>query len=281
MSASITGDELVMWSRYVKETCGIALDQSKAYLFETRLNPLLAETNSKGFSDLFYKLKSESSNILRNKIVDAMTTNETSFFRDSAPFELLKQKLIPELIDRKTNAGVRPISMRIWSAACSTGQEVYTIGIVLKELLGNLAPYDIRILGSDISHRAVAQASRGCYSQFEIERGLPAGYGPKYFTQDRNGWKIRDEIRALASFSTMNLLESYSFPAPFDIIFCRNVAIYFSEQDRIRLFTGLRRHMMRDASLIIGSTESLSNICPGFEPKRHLRAVYYQFAPSI
>ncbi len=275
MNVAITAEEVVMWSRYVQESCGIVLDQSKAYLLETRLGGLVREAGASGFSDLFYKLKADVSQTLRGKIVDAITTNETSFFRDNAPFELLRHKLLPELIDRRSK-GARPISIRIWSAACSTGQEVYTIGIILKELLGNFNGHDIRILGTDISNRAIAAASRGHFTDLEVGRGLPAQAADKHFTREGTEWKIRDEIRALASFRKMNLLEAFAFPVPFDLILCRNVAIYFAEPDRARMFHNFGRCLARDGCLMIGSTESLTGLCPEFVPERYLRTVFYQ-----
>ncbi len=276
MSVAISREEVGVWSRYIQDTCGIVLDQSKAYLLETRLDGILRETGVSSFAGLYYKVKSDPSNTLRGKIVDAITTNETSFFRDSSPFELLQHKLLPELIDRRGKLGARPIPIRIWSAACSTGQEVYTTGIVLKELLGNFAGYDIRILGTDISNRAVGAASRGYYSELEMGRGLPPNVAGKHFVVETGGWKIRDEIRSLATFRKMNLLETFSFPVPFDIILCRNVAIYFSEPDRARMFRNFGRCLARDGSLIIGSTESLAGLCPEFVPQRYLRSIFYQ-----
>lgn len=274
MSAAITADEVTIWARYVQDTCGIVLDQSKAYLLETRLGGLVREAGASGFSDLFYKLRSDASQTLRGRVVDAITTNETSFFRDTAPFDLLRHKLLPELIDRRK--AVRPTPIRIWSAACSTGQEIYTIGIILKEMLGSFNGYDIRILGTDISNRAVAAASRGHFTDLEMGRGLPATASDKHFMREGSEWKIRDEIRALAMFRKMNLLEAFSFPAPFDIILCRNVAIYFGEQDRVRLFRNFARCLARDGCLIVGSTESLTGLCPEFVPQRYLRTVFYQ-----
>ncbi len=171
MTTAITSEEVGMWSRLIHDSCGVYLDQAKSYLLTSRLQELLQETKSAGFSDLYYKVKASTS--LQSKVVDAITTNETSFFRDSAPFDLLRHKIIPELIDRRAKLGTRPIPVRIWSAACSTGQEVYTIAIVLRELLGSGSGYDIRILGTDISNRVVAAASRGEFSNLEIQRGMP------------------------------------------------------------------------------------------------------------
>ena len=276
MSVAITRDELTVWIRYIHEICGISLDESKAYLLETRLGGLLRDTGAASFSELYYQAKADFANALRRKIVDAITTNETSFFRDTAPFDLLRHKLIPELVDRRKKSGARMTPIRIWSAACSTGQEAYSTGIVLKELLGDLNGYDIRIVGTDISDKAVAAASYGHYSRLELDRGMAADKVTRYFVPAGDQWKIRDDIRAMASFRTMNLLQPFSFPAPFDIIFCRNVAIYFTEPDKVRLFQNMGRSLARDGALIIGSTESLTGLCPEFEPKRYLRSVFYQ-----
>ena len=276
MSVAISSAEVAVWSRYIQDTCGIVLDQSKAYLLETRLDGILRETGATSFSGLYYKVKADASNTLRGKVVDAITTNETSFFRDTSPFELLRHKLLPELIDRRGKLGARPIPIRIWSAACSTGQEVYTIGIVLKELLGSFSGYDIRILVTDISNRAIAVASHGYYTELEMGRGLALSVTGKHFVAEGGRWKIQDEIRSLATFRKMNLLETFSFPAPFDIILCRNVAIYFSEPDRARMFGNFSRCLARDGSLIIGSTESLTGLCPALVPRRYLRGVFYE-----
>lgn len=276
MSIAISRDELSVWSRYVHEICGVFLDESKAYLLETRLGGLIRETGASSFSELYYRAKADLSQALRRKIIDAITTNETSFFRDNAPFELLRHKLIPELIDRRRKTGARVVPIRIWSAACSTGQEAYSTAIVLKEMLGDTNNYDIRIVGTDIADKVVAQASYGFFSKIEVGRGLPPEQIARHFVPSGDKWKVRDEIRAMASFRTMNLLQPFSFPVPFDIIFCRNVAIYFTEPDKVKLFRGLARCLAPEGSLIIGSTESISGLCPEFEPKRHLRSVFYQ-----
>jgi chemotaxis protein methyltransferase CheR len=276
MSIAITREEMPVWSRYIKEICGIHLDESKGYLVETRLGGLLSESGAANFSELFYKARADSSSKLRGKIIEAITTNETSFFRDTSPFELLRHKLIPDLIDGRKGSGART-PIRIWSAACSTGQEAYSTAITLKELLGDLTRYDIRILGTDISNKVVAQASYGEYNRMELERGLPPETLAKHFAVSGERWRVRDEIRAMATFRTINLLEPFSFPIPFDIIFCRNVAIYFTEVDKIRLFHNLAKYLAKDGCLIIGSTESISGLCPELEPKRYLRSVFYQW----
>jgi chemotaxis protein methyltransferase CheR len=275
---AVSLDELRVWSRYIYSITGISLDDSKGYLVETRLAGLMRETGSASYSELLHKVKADAMQTLRRKVVDAITTGETSFFRDTSPFDVLQHKILPDLIDRrrKTLGAGRTLPLRIWSAACSTGQELYSTAIVLKELLGNFSGYDLRLLGTDISDKAVAAASRGYFNKLELERGMPADKLAKYFTAENGQWKVRDELRAMATFRTLNLLEPLAFPVKHDIIFCRNVAIYFTEQDRARLFANLANHVAPDGCLIIGSTESLTGLCPQFESKRYLRAVYYQ-----
>jgi chemotaxis protein methyltransferase CheR len=265
-----------VWSHYIQEICGIHLDESKGYLVETRLGSLLPQAGASNFSELLFKARADATSKLRGKIIEAITTNETSFFRDTSPFELLRHKVIPDILDRRNGNGLR-VPIRIWSAACSTGQEAYSTAIVLKELLGDLSRYDIRILGTDISNKVVAQASYGEYNRMELERGLPPEMLARHFMVSGDRWRVRDEIRALATFRTMNLLEPFSFPSPFDIIFCRNVAIYFTETDKTRLFRNLARVLAKDGCLIIGSTESISGISNELEPKRYLRSVFYQW----
>lgn len=277
MSAlAVSREEMSVWSRYIHEICGVVLDESKSYLLQTRLGELVREAGVASLSELYFKAKADLSQALRRKIIDAITTNETSFFRDQAPFDLLRHKIVPELIDRRRRPGSRSVTLRIWSAACSTGQEAYSTGVVLKELLGDLTQHDIRIVGTDISDKAVARASYGHFSRLELDRGMAPDKVDRYFMPVGDKWKIRDEIRALASFRTMNLLQPFSFPVPFDIVFCRNVAIYFNEPDKKRLFQGIAKNLAKDGALIIGATESITGLCPEYEPKRHVRSVYYQ-----
>ncbi len=275
MNLSITPQEFTAWSQYIYEICGIHLDSSKGYLIETRLRALMRATEAKSFTELLSQTRRDSSRVLRRQVIEAMTTNETSFFRDTAPFELLRHKLIPELIDRRKSSSFRSTPIRIWSSACSTGQEVYSTAFVLKDVLSDLHNYDVRILGTDISDKVVAQASYGYFSQLELGRGLTPDKISRYFVAEGERWKVRDEIRAMANFKTMNLLEPFSFPVPFDIIFCRNVAIYFTEKDKIRLFRSLGRFLAKDGVLIIGSTESISGLCPEFISHRYHRSVFY------
>jgi chemotaxis protein methyltransferase CheR len=279
----IDAGEFKVFAQYIHSLCGVSLDGSKAYLIETRLGGLAQDNGCSSFSEFYYKARSDSSKLLPRQIIDAITTNETLFFRDSAPFEMLQYKILPELIDRRKNMSYSrssPLSLRIWSAACSTGQEVFSIAIILKEMLGNMNQYNLRLVGTDISNRAVAQASRGVYNKIEIDRGLPAGKLDRYFSMTDEGWKVRDEIRAMATFKTLNLLEDFSGLGRFDIIFCRNVAIYFSDQDKAILYKKLATALEPDGYLVIGGTESLTGVSSLFAPQRHLRSVFYQPAAS-
>jgi chemotaxis protein methyltransferase CheR len=270
----IKPDEIQLISKYIYGLSGIHIEAAKAYLIETRLGRILESENCSSFSEFYRKAKADSSKTLEKKILDAITTNETLFFRDANPFELLQHKILPEVIDRKASKpGHAPI--RIWSAACSTGQEVYSIAIVIKELLGN-TPLDIQLLGTDLSDAAVKQASYGSYNKFEIERGLPRERLQRYFTADGANWKIKDPIRVMASFRKFNLMHPFSGMGKFDIIFCRNVAIYFTLEDRKKLFQKIANVLEPDGFLIIGSTESLTGVCPQFLPKRHLKSIFYQ-----
>lgn len=271
-------DEARVFSAYIYSLCGIHLDDTKGYLLESRLAGLLSETGSSSFSELYMKARSDASKNLARKIVDAVTTGETSFFRDSAPFDMFQYKLLPEIIDRrkKTTPAGKPIPLRIWSAACSTGQEVYTIAIKLKETLPNFSQYSVYLLGTDISDQAVAKASLGIYNSIEIGRGLGQDQIGRYFTPLNGNWKIRDDIRGLVSFRKLNLMEDFSSLGRFDVIFCRNVAIYFTEPDKIQLFRRIGSALQPDGGLIIGSTESLSGLCPQFEAMRHVRSVFYR-----
>ena len=274
----IQPDEIGLLSKYIYDISGIHIDITKAYLLETRLGKLLETENCATYKDLYYAAKNDRLNKLEQKIIDAITTNETLYFRDNSPFELLKHKILPEVIDARTspNNGDVTAPIRIWSAACSTGQELYSIAITLKELLHDVFKYRVSFLGTDISNAVVDQARAGVYKKFEIERGLPGDKLQKYFSPNGAGWKIKDEFRKMVTFKNLNLLEPFNYLGKFDIIFCRNVAIYFTFEDRKKLFNRIADILEPDGFLIIGSTESLTGVCPRFVPKRHLKSIFYQ-----
>lgn len=268
--------ELKLVAQYIQEISGIYLDQSKAYLFETRLSSVAESHGCKSYQELQAKAKQDSSKVIEKAIIDAITTNETLFFRDKGPFELLQHKILPEVIDARSAKSGGRTQVKIWSAASSTGQELYSIAIVIKELLHDAPGYSFTLLGTDISDAAIAQASYGKYNRFEIERGLDKKFLQKYFNFFGDSYKIKDEIRAMVNFRKLNLMQSLSALGKFDIIFCRNVAIYFTLDDRKKLFNKLADCLTDDGYLVIGSTESLTGVCPRFVPKRHLRTIFYQ-----
>lgn len=272
----IAPEELKLISQYIQSITGIYLDQSKSYLFETRLSSIAESYGCKSYQELHVKARQEPSKKIEKEIIDAITTNETLFFRDKGPFELLQHKILPEIIDLRSTQSSLKTRIKIWSAASSTGQELYSIAIVIKELLKDLSNYSFTLFGTDISDAAIAQASYGKYNRFEIERGLERKYLEKYFTLFGDSWKIKDEIRAMVNFKKLNLMQPFTSLGKFDIIFCRNVAIYFTLEDRKKLFDKLADSLADDGYLVIGSTESLTGVCPRFIPKRHLRSIFYQ-----
>jgi chemotaxis protein methyltransferase CheR len=270
----LAADEQKAFTQYIYSVTAIALDSTKGYLIEGRLSGIASELGCRTFTELLERARADSGGGLQRKIIDAITTKETLFFRDTGPFDMLRHKILPELIERRARAGGRA-PIRIWSAACSTGQEVYSIAIVLKEVLGDPERYGVFLLGTDISNEAVARASRGVYNETEIARGLGGGVRERYFQAVSGGWKIRDEIRAMASFRTLNLMQDLTALGRFDVVFCRNVAIYFTESDRAALFTRIGRMLEPGGCVIVGAMESLSSACPQYAAHRHMHSVYY------
>ncbi|MBF0241605.1 MAG: protein-glutamate O-methyltransferase CheR [Desulfamplus sp.] len=275
----ITSAEFDILSKYIMEISGIALSKGKEYLIETRLNPLMEQLGCTSYLDLHKKAKYDLKKDIEKKIVDAISTNETYFFRDKAPFTLIQHKIIPDLIDRRSkNRAVTKPPIRLWSAANSTGQEIYSIAMALDEIGVTPQKYQIKLLGTDISDAAIAQASYGRYNKFEVARGLDAKRLNRYFTQDGDYWKIKDEIRAMVQFKKMNLMKPFVGLGKFDIILCRNVMIYFTEEDRRKIYTNIAKVLEPDGYLIIGATESLANNSDLFVSKRYLNAVFYQLS---
>lgn len=273
----LSAAEFEKLSRFIMDTAGIQLDKGKEYLMEARLEPILERLGFKSYNDLHKHAVSDASGKLKASIIDAITINETYFFRDNTPFELLKNKILPEIIDQKSKVyGQHKIPLKIWSAACSTGQEVYSLAMTLSEMRLFSERFDISILGTDISNEAVAKASYGKYNQFEIERGLSSYFLNKYFSKTGNGWRIKDEIRVLARFSQMDLNKPFTALGTFDVILCRNVAIYFPTSGKIKLFNKLADCLNASGALIVGGSESLAGLTSEFVPKHYLNGVFYQ-----
>jgi len=231
------------------------LDPSRDYLFETRLTKVLRNQGMTGLDELVHHLKVRKNPVLERSIAEAMTINETSFFRDGRPFELLRSDLLPKLIDSRRNGR----NLRIWSAACSTGQEAFSLGMLIHEHFPLLAGWSIRIEGTDICADVVERAQAGCYHRIEINRGLPARFVVRYFDHVGEDWTVKPEIRKMCNFRQANLCAS---PLPFnrsddrfDVIFLRNVMLYFSQETRKTLLAGIHRLLAPDGILFLGSSE--------------------------
>ncbi len=271
----IKPEELQRLAQFVNDKSGIVLDATKAYLLESRLLPLVRENKFACYADLYNQAIRNP--VLANRVIDAISTNETSFFRDQKPFELLKFKIIPDIIDAlSSRPGLSSKTINIWSAASSTGQEVYTIAVTLHELLGSaISQYRIKIVGTDISDSAIIQASRGTYSQFEIGRGFPKVLLNKYFIPEGVNLRVKDELRSMTFFKKINLMDPFISMGKFDIIFCRNVAIYFSMSNRKALFERLGAQLNPHGAFIIGSTESLFGVTDCYNRHQYHNSVYY------
>lgn len=275
---TVTPEEFKTFSKYILDISGIALDTGKEYLLETRLNPLLAKYNASTYAELLYKAKMDFKKEIENHIIDAISTNETYFFRDKSPFELLQHKIIPDLIDKRTqrHSSLKPV-IRLWSAANSTGQEIYSIAMTLLEMGVTMDKYNIHLFGTDISDAAIAYASYGLYNKFEVARGLDPRRLNRYFEPKEDRFKIKDEVRAMAQFKKMNLMKPFVGLGKFDIILCRNVMIYFTTEDRKRIYQNISKVLEPDGYLLIGSTESLANDTDLFTSQKYLNSVFYQF----
>ena len=231
------------------------LDSSRDYLFDTRLTKLLRNHGMTRLEELVLHLKNKKNPLLERSIAEAMTINETSFFRDSRPFELLRTELLPKLIDNRRHLR----SLRFWSAACSTGQEAYSLALLILEHFPFLGSWNIRIEGTDICADVVDKAQAGCYHRIEMNRGLPARYVVQYFNHAGENWTVKPEVRRLCNFRVANLCSS---PLPFnrgddrfDVILLRNVMLYFSQETRKTLMAGIHKVLAPDGMLFLGSSE--------------------------
>lgn len=271
----LTPDDVDAVCGLVLDLCGVYLDQSKGYLIESRLADLVTRAGCASYAELARKARATNDRILQMRIVDAITTNETLFFRDNSPFEALRHKVLPDLIDAKAGS-VFPKRIRIWSAACSTGQEPYSIAITIRELIPDVDTWNITILGTDVSDAAIQRASSGRYAAHEIERGLSPTHLNKYFLRQGKDWQVRDELRAMVSYQRLNLLQPFSSVGMFDVVLCRNVAIYFTPQARKDVFLRLAERLPAEGYLFVGASESLTDLGPRFTPQQHCRSVFYR-----
>jgi chemotaxis protein methyltransferase CheR len=270
MPLPMTDQELADFKTYVYGLTGIQLDASKKYLLETRLHDIEAELGGKGFGEILRQARSDPR--LERRVVDAVSTNETFFFRDRKYFDLIKYKLLPELFGDNTK---RPLT--IWSAASSTGQEAYTLTMVLKELLFDLSQVRVRILGTDISEAAVNAANKGDFTSFDLQRGLSEAEVAKYFVKVGEKFRVSDELRSICRFQTDNLLGARPpFPGRAEIVLLRNVLIYFSEADRKRALERILKVMAPNGFLIVGAAEAILSVTDRLVREEFRGAVYYR-----
>lgn len=269
----VTPEEIPAVAKLVGDLCGVVLDESKGYLIDSRLGSIAEKAGCANYADFCRKARADRT--VQNHIIDAITTQETLFFRDNSPFEAMKHKAIPETIDAKAGTPF-PKRLRIWSAACSTGQEPYSIAMTLSDLLPDIGTWDINVLATDICDSAVAQASLGRYAKHEIQRGMAPNMLSKYFQEEPGGWRVKEELRAMIRFDRRTLLQPFTGLGPFDVIFCRNVAIYFETDVKRDLFNRLSDRLTPDGYLFVGSSESLASLDPRFIAQHHCRGVFYQ-----
>jgi chemotaxis protein methyltransferase CheR len=255
--------------KLLKDHSGLDLSADKQYLIESRLLPLSRKSGLAGISELVQKMKTGSPSLVA-QVVEAMTTNETFFFRDKVPFDHFRDSIMPEII--KARAARK--SIRIWCAAGSTGQEPYSLAMCLKEMSAALAGWRVEIVATDLSQEVLEKSKAGIYSQFEVQRGLPIQLLVKYFKQNGELWQISPEVRAMVQHRQLNLLHDFSQLGAFDVIFCRNVLIYFDQDTKINIFGRLAKAMEADGFLVLGAAETVVGLTDVFKPFPDKRGLY-------
>ena len=255
--------------KFLKERSGLDLSPDKQYLVESRLLPLARKASLSGITDLVLKIRNGDGR-LATDVVEAMATNETFFFRDRIPFDHLRDSIVPGLIQARAARK----SLRIWSAASSTGQEPYSIAMCLKEMGAALAGWRIEIVATDLSQEVLEKSRAGVYSQFEVQRGLPIQLLMKYFTQAGDVWQLNADVRAMVQFRQLNLLQDFSHLGTFDVIFCRNVLIYFDQDTKAVIFERMAKGLEADGALLLGAAESVVGITDAFRPMSDRRGLY-------
>jgi len=266
----MTSDEFDFLCKLLKERSGLVLTRDKAYLLESRLLPVARKVDLKSVDELVAAVRMRPNGDLARDVVEAMTTNESFFFRDIKPFDQFKNFVLPELM--KARAARRTI--RIWSAACSSGQEPYTLAMLLAEQQAKLAGWTIDIVATDLSTEILDKAQAGLYSQFEVQRGLPIQYLMKYFKQQGERWQIDQAIRNRVRFRVFNLLEDPAGLGGFDVIYCRNVLIYFDQPTKTVVLDRLSRIIAADGYLFLGGAETVLGISDKFHAAPENRGVY-------
>lgn len=256
-------------AKMLKERSGLTLTADKSYLIESRLTPLARKRNMKGVEEIVQALRRRDETLARD-VTEAMTTNESFFFRDQRPFDILRDTVLPQMVvNRAKQKGIR-----IWSAACSSGQEAYSIAMLIKEAGAKFQGWKFDIIGTDISREMLEKAKSGLYSQFEVQRGLPVQMLVKYFKKNGDTWQIDSSLRAMAQFREWNLLLDLKGLGQFDVVFCRNVLIYFDQPTKTRVLENIARQMPDDGLLFLGGAETVLGVSDRFKPVPELRGLY-------
>lgn len=253
--------------KLLKDRSGLLLSSEKQYLIESRLLPLARKSGLAGIGELVQKIRS-GSETLTVDVVEAMTTNETFFFRDRIPFENVRNVVLPHLMKARANRR----SLRIWCAAASTGQEPYSLAMMMKDAV--LAGWRVEIVATDISEGVLEKARSGIYSQFEVQRGLPIQLLVQHFKQVGEVWQLNPDIRAMVQYRQLNLLRDFAHLGKFDIIFCRNVLIYFDQAAKIDVFSRMMKTNESDGYLFLGAAETVVGLTDVYRPCPDLRGVY-------
>ncbi len=268
----IAKEILQYFFKLLHEESGLLLDESKKYLLETRLEPLAAQEGFRSIDDLGRNMIQRRNSLLRQKVVDAMTTNETLFFRDKTPFSVLKEEVIPKLM--KLNERTR--SIRIWCAACSTGQEPYSVAMTLREMAQDLRGWRVKIVATDIAEHVLRQGRSGRYSQHEVQRGLPTPLLVRYFSQVGANWDVKPEIKSMVEFRKLNLLSSLVSMGTVDVAFCRNILIYFDVKTKRGVVERIGKILSPEGVLFLGGSESLLGVTTSMARIKATKGSYYQ-----
>ncbi|MFN3657197.1 MAG: CheR family methyltransferase [Pseudolabrys sp.] len=265
----MTPEDFDFLRKMLKERSGLVLGAEKQYLAESRLLPVARRHGMSSLGELVTRLRL-APGLMGTEVVEAMTTNETFFFRDKIPFEHLRDTIMPALIA----ARAREKRIRIWCTACSSGQEPYSIAMTLNDMSEKLAGYRVEILGTDLAGEVLEKAKAGIYSQFEVQRGLPIQLLVKYFSKIGENWQIAPEIRRMVQFRPLNLLNDFTPLGRFDLVFCRNVLIYFDQPTKTRVLERLMPQMPDDGFLILGAAETVVGLTEAFKPWSDKRGLY-------
>ncbi len=266
----MTPQDYAYLSKLLNERSGLQLAGDKQYLIESRLLPVARQHNCGSIGDLVSKLKSFAEEPLRQRVTEAMTINESFFFRDKIPFERFQDTILPYML--KARASSR--RLRIWCAAASTGQEPYSLAMVLRQKAAEVAGWKIDIVATDISSEVLEKARSGLYTQFEVQRGLPIQLLLKFFKQEGDQWQVSKELRDMVQFRQHNLLDEFSSLGQFDVIFCRNVLIYFDGKTKEDVLTRISRSLAPDGHLMLGAAETVVGFTNLFMPMPDKRGLY-------